>query len=66
MTLATIERVQPRIGAFFDMDKTILSENSATLYMRYARDGNRKVFEEPHHERRTALVSLVIAPMTQS
>ena len=35
MTLATIERVQPRIGAFFDMDKTLLSENSATLYMRY-------------------------------
>ena len=35
MTLATIERAQPRIGAFFDMDKTILSENSATLYMRY-------------------------------
>jgi putative phosphoserine phosphatase/1-acylglycerol-3-phosphate O-acyltransferase len=35
MTSATIERVQPRIGAFFDMDKTILSENSATLYMRY-------------------------------
>ena len=35
MTLAAIERVQPRIGAFFDMDKTILSENSATLYMRY-------------------------------
>ncbi len=35
MTLASIDRVQPRIGAFFDMDKTILSENSATLYMRY-------------------------------
>jgi len=35
MTSASIERVQPRIGAFFDMDKTILSENSATLYMRY-------------------------------
>jgi len=35
MPLATIERAQPRIGAFFDMDKTILSENSATLYMRY-------------------------------
>jgi putative phosphoserine phosphatase/1-acylglycerol-3-phosphate O-acyltransferase len=35
MTSATIERAQPRIGAFFDMDKTILSENSATLYMRY-------------------------------
>ncbi len=25
----------PRIGAFFDMDKTIISENSATLYMKY-------------------------------
>jgi putative phosphoserine phosphatase/1-acylglycerol-3-phosphate O-acyltransferase len=35
MTPAAIERVQPRIGAFFDMDKTILSENSATLYMRH-------------------------------
>ncbi len=35
MTLAAIERAQPRIGAFFDMDKTILSVNSATLYMRY-------------------------------
>jgi putative phosphoserine phosphatase/1-acylglycerol-3-phosphate O-acyltransferase len=35
MTLASIERAQPRIGAFFDMDKTILSENSATLYMRH-------------------------------
>ena len=35
MPLAVIERTQPRIGAFFDMDKTILSENSATLYMRY-------------------------------
>ncbi len=35
MTQVSIERVQPRIGAFFDMDKTILSENSATLYMRY-------------------------------
>ncbi len=35
MTLSAIERTQPRIGAFFDMDKTILSENSATLYMRY-------------------------------
>jgi putative phosphoserine phosphatase/1-acylglycerol-3-phosphate O-acyltransferase len=35
MTSASIERKQPRIGAFFDMDKTILSDNSATLYMRY-------------------------------
>lgn len=35
MTLAATERAQPRVGAFFDMDKTILSENSATLYMRH-------------------------------
>jgi HAD superfamily hydrolase (TIGR01490 family) len=35
MAQAVIERTLPRIGAFFDMDKTILSENSATLYMRY-------------------------------
>jgi len=35
MTQATIERKTPRIGAFFDMDKTILSENSGTLFMRY-------------------------------
>jgi len=35
MTQAPIERKPPQIGAFFDMDKTILSENSATLYMRY-------------------------------
>ena len=25
----------PRIGAFFDMDKTLISENSGTLYMKY-------------------------------
>jgi putative phosphoserine phosphatase/1-acylglycerol-3-phosphate O-acyltransferase len=25
----------PRIGAFFDMDKTILSENSGTLFVKY-------------------------------
>jgi HAD superfamily hydrolase (TIGR01490 family) len=25
----------PRAGAFFDMDKTLLSENSATLYVKY-------------------------------
>jgi len=35
MTSPAIERAEPRIGAFFDMDKTILSENSATLYMRH-------------------------------
>ncbi|MDH3212780.1 MAG: HAD-IB family hydrolase [Myxococcales bacterium] len=26
---------QPRVGAFFDMDKTLIAENSASLYMRY-------------------------------
>ena len=26
---------EPRIGAFFDMDKTIIAENSGSLYMRY-------------------------------
>jgi putative phosphoserine phosphatase/1-acylglycerol-3-phosphate O-acyltransferase len=27
--------VHPRIGAFFDMDKTLISENSGSLYMRH-------------------------------
>ena len=35
MALPEIVRHQPRIGAFFDMDKTILSQNSATLFMRH-------------------------------
>ena len=35
MPVATIVRAEPRIGAFFDMDKTLISENSATLYMKY-------------------------------
>ena len=26
---------QPRAGAFFDMDKTLIAENSGSLYMRY-------------------------------
>ena len=36
--VATTQRT-PRIGAFFDMDKTLIAENSASLYMkhRYAR-----------------------------
>lgn len=25
----------PRVGAFFDMDKTLIAENSASLYMKY-------------------------------
>jgi HAD superfamily hydrolase (TIGR01490 family) len=28
-------RSVPRIGAFFDMDKTLIAENSGSLYMRY-------------------------------
>jgi HAD superfamily hydrolase (TIGR01490 family) len=27
--------VRPRVGAFFDMDKTLIAENSGTLYMKY-------------------------------
>lgn len=29
------KRRRPRIGAFFDMDKTIISENSGSVYMKY-------------------------------
>jgi putative phosphoserine phosphatase/1-acylglycerol-3-phosphate O-acyltransferase len=29
------ERATPRIGAFFDMDKTIIAENSGAMYMRH-------------------------------
>ncbi len=28
-------RIRPRVGAFFDMDKTIICENSGSLYMKY-------------------------------
>jgi len=28
-------RPTPRVGAFFDLDKTLISENSGSLYMRY-------------------------------
>ncbi len=28
-------RPHPRVGAFFDMDKTLIAENSASLYVRY-------------------------------
>jgi HAD superfamily hydrolase (TIGR01490 family) len=28
-------RTAPRIGAFFDMDKTLIAENSGSLYMKY-------------------------------
>jgi HAD superfamily hydrolase (TIGR01490 family) len=29
------KRTAPRIGAFFDMDKTLIAENSGSLYMKY-------------------------------
>src|SRR5690606_5321937 len=29
------KRRVPRVGAFFDMDKTLISENSGSLYMKY-------------------------------
>ena len=35
MTLPVIARAQPRVGAFFDLDKTLIAENSGSLYMRY-------------------------------
>jgi HAD superfamily hydrolase (TIGR01490 family) len=30
-----VRRRRPRVGAFFDMDKTLISENSGSLYMQY-------------------------------
>lgn len=35
MSLPVLRRTTPRIGAFFDMDKTLIAENSGSLYMRY-------------------------------
>jgi HAD superfamily hydrolase (TIGR01490 family) len=35
MTLPVLRRPTPRAGAFFDMDKTLIAENSGSLYMRY-------------------------------
>ncbi|MFP8882170.1 MAG: HAD family hydrolase [Myxococcota bacterium] len=35
MALPEVHRDRPKIGAFFDMDKTIIAENSASLFMRY-------------------------------
>jgi HAD superfamily hydrolase (TIGR01490 family) len=33
--MAVRKRTAPRIGAFFDMDKTLIAENSGSLYMKY-------------------------------
>jgi HAD superfamily hydrolase (TIGR01490 family) len=35
MSLPVVARPQPRVGAFFDLDKTLIAENSGSLYMRY-------------------------------
>jgi HAD superfamily hydrolase (TIGR01490 family) len=35
MSEAAVVRVRPRIGAFFDMDKTLIAENSGTLLMKH-------------------------------
>jgi len=35
MSEAAVVRARPRIGAFFDMDKTLISQNSGTLLMRH-------------------------------
>jgi HAD superfamily hydrolase (TIGR01490 family) len=35
MSLPAVRRPAPRVGAFFDMDKTLIAENSGSLYMRY-------------------------------
>ncbi len=35
MALPEVRRDRPQVGAFFDMDKTIIAENSASLFMRY-------------------------------
>jgi HAD superfamily hydrolase (TIGR01490 family) len=35
MALAARRRRPPRAAAFFDMDKTLISENSGSLYMKY-------------------------------
>ena len=35
MSFPVAPRGAPRIGAFFDMDKTLIAENSGSLYMKY-------------------------------
>jgi HAD superfamily hydrolase (TIGR01490 family) len=37
----TRRRVRPRIGAFFDVDKTLIAENSGALYMRWRYERGR-------------------------
>ncbi len=35
MSLPVLRRAEPSIGAFFDLDKTLIAENSGSLYVRY-------------------------------
>ena len=35
MSEVTVARARPRVGAFFDMDKTLIAQNSGTLMMKY-------------------------------
>jgi HAD superfamily hydrolase (TIGR01490 family) len=35
MSQSASQRLVPRVGVFFDMDKTLIAENSGTLYMKY-------------------------------
>ena len=35
MSEAAVVRTRPRVGAFFDMDKTLIAENSGTLLMKH-------------------------------
>ena len=35
MSESAVVRARPRVGAFFDMDKTLISQNSGTLLMRH-------------------------------
>jgi len=37
MSESGVSASRPRIGAFFDMDKTLIAENSGSLYMRHRR-----------------------------
>jgi HAD superfamily hydrolase (TIGR01490 family) len=35
MSTSGVARTRPRIGAFFDMDKTLIAQNSGTLWMKH-------------------------------
>jgi HAD superfamily hydrolase (TIGR01490 family) len=46
MSTSALVRTRPRIGAFFDMDKTLIAENSGSLWMKHRwRKGEISNFE---------------------